>query len=136
MFCRTSQRPRATRIGFGDAHGYLLEWELAHGLCRVEVLPTAGVNEEVYRCFTGESCVTVRSALFDAGRATWYERGRLAETFEVDPGAPSWQRNGTLAETEAFLEVAAGRRPCSPTPADALRAMELCELAAEARMLS
>jgi predicted dehydrogenase len=136
MLGGTSRSPRATRIALGQAFGYLLEWELPRGLCRVEILPTAGVNEEVYRCFTDESCVTVRSALFDAGRATWHEKERLVERFDVDPDAPLWERNGTLAETEAFLDVAAGRRPSGPTPADALEAMELCELAVEARLLS
>ncbi len=113
-----------------DAVWYYLHLFTAAGACAlIEIMPTARCNAEAYELIGPDYRIEARSGWFDTGALRLYEHNRLMRDEQIDPALPVWVRNGTFDETAAFIAALRTGVPPAPTPADVLRAAELCHAA-------
>lgn len=99
----------------------------------IDLMPTAGITSESVRIAGPDYRVEIRSAEFDRGGWRAWQNRRLVVDETLPPTTPRFIANGTFAETEAFITALTTGQNFSPTPADVLPSMELCQLIEEAR---
>jgi predicted dehydrogenase len=117
---------RMQKIKLGTSHWYSVDFAFKNGASgRIDVLPTAGMVEEIYELFGNGFCVRV-TCPFGARRG-WvaFEHGARATEECVDQATEDVV-NGYYNEAECFIQSLQSGSAFRPSVAEVAASVELC----------